>query len=144
MDPTPSSDLSRLMDAHLTLIATDVERWLTLLAEDAVVEFPYARSLGGPSRLEGIDAIRAYFAPITKHFQGLTFTNVQRYPSVDSTTGWLEVHGTATLQPGNIPYEQDYVMRVQVREGRIVHYREYWNPLAAPQGTFESFAKEQS
>lgn len=143
MDRT-SPDLARLMDAHLALIATDVERWLTLFADDAVVEFPYASSLGGPARLEGIKAIRAYFAPITKHFQGLTFTNVQRSPSVDPTTGWMEVHGSATLQPGNIPYEQDYVMRMQVRDGRIVHYREYWNPLAAPRGTFESFAKEQA
>ncbi|WP_404369575.1 nuclear transport factor 2 family protein [Corallococcus coralloides] len=143
MDHT-SPDLSRLMDAHLALIATDVERWLALFADDAVVEFPYAPSLGRPSRLEGIEAIRAYFAPITKHFQGLTFTDVRRYPGVDSTTGWLEVHGAATLHPGNIPYEQDYVMRVQVRDGRIVHYREYWNPLAAPRGTFESFTREQA
>ncbi|NOJ98855.1 nuclear transport factor 2 family protein [Corallococcus coralloides] len=143
MDRT-SPDLARLMDAHLALIATDIERWLALFSDDAVVEFPYAPSLGGPSRLEGIAAIRAYFAPITAHFQGLTFTNIQRYPGVDSATGWLEVHGSATLQPGNIPYEQDYVMRMQVRDGRIVHYREYWNPLAAPRGTFESFTREQA
>ncbi|RKH48710.1 nuclear transport factor 2 family protein [Corallococcus sp. AB049A] len=143
MDRT-SADLTRLMDAHLTLIATDVERWLTLFADDAVVEFPYAPSLGSPGRLEGIAAIRAYFAPITTHFQDLIFTNVRRYPGEDSTTGWLEVHGSATLQPGNIPYEQDYVMRMQVRDGRIVHYREYWNPLAAPRGTFESFTQERA
>ncbi|NOK20192.1 nuclear transport factor 2 family protein [Corallococcus carmarthensis] len=143
MDRT-SPDLTRLMDAHLALIATDVERWLALFTEDAVVEFPYASSLGGPARMEGIAAIRAWFAPITKHFQGLTFTNARRYPGVDATTGWLEVHGAATLQPGNIPYEQDYVMRLQVRDGRIVHYREYWNPLAAPRGTFESFTREQA
>ncbi|WP_223637685.1 nuclear transport factor 2 family protein [Corallococcus sp. EGB] len=142
MDRT-SPDLIRLMDAHLALIATDVEQWLALFDEHAVVEFPYAPSLGGPSRLEGIDAIRAYFVPITKHFQGLTCTRLQRYTTTDPEVGWMEVHGAATLQPGNIPYEQDYVMRVQVRDGRIVHYREYWNPLAAPQGTFESFAKEQ-
>nr|WP_242589682.1 nuclear transport factor 2 family protein [Corallococcus macrosporus] len=132
------------MDAHLALIATYVERWLALFADDAVVEFPYAPSLGTPSRLEGIGAIRAYFAPITQHFQGLTFTNVRRYPGADGQTGWLEVHGTATLQPGNIPYAQDYVMRMQVRDGRIAHYREYWNPLAAPRGTFESFDKERA
>ncbi|NOK11392.1 nuclear transport factor 2 family protein [Corallococcus exercitus] len=143
MDRTPP-ELTRLMDAHLALIATDVERWLALFADDAVVEFPYAPSLGGPARLEGISAIRAYFAPITKHFQGLTFTNARRYPGADGQTGWLEVHGTATLQPGNIPYAQDYVMRMQVRDGRIAHYREYWNPLAAPRGTFESFTREQA
>ncbi|MFP2895184.1 nuclear transport factor 2 family protein [Corallococcus sp. 4LFB] len=143
MDRT-SPDLDRLMDAHLALIATDVERWLALFTDDAVVEFPYAPSLGGPARLEGSSAIRAYFASITQHFQGLTFTNARRYPGADGQTGWLEVHGTATLQPGNLPYEQDYVMRIQVRDGRIAHYREYWNPLAAPRGTFESFTREQA
>jgi uncharacterized protein len=128
--------LLRLMDAHLALIGTDVERWLTLFTGDAVVEFPYAPALGMPARLEGLEAIRAYFVPITQRFQGLTFTDVRRYPGQDPDTGWMEVHGTATLQPGNLHYEQDYVMRMRVREGRIVHYREYWNPLAAPQGTF--------
>jgi uncharacterized protein len=30
-----------LLDAHLSLIGTDIERWFELFAEDAVVEFPY-------------------------------------------------------------------------------------------------------
>ncbi|RKG97750.1 nuclear transport factor 2 family protein [Corallococcus sp. CA053C] len=138
---TPSSDLARVMDAHLALIGTDIERWLTLFADDAVVEFPYAPSLGMPSRLEGIEAIRAYFVPITQRFQGLAFAGVQRYPTTDPNVGWMEVHGSATLQPSHFHYEQDYVMRLHLREGRIVRYREYWNPLAAPAGTF---GKEQA
>ncbi|RKH18779.1 nuclear transport factor 2 family protein [Corallococcus sp. CA047B] len=137
----PTSDLTRMMDAHLALIGTDIERWLGLFANDAVVEFPYAPSLGMPSRLEGIEAIRAYFVPITQRFQGLAFADVQRYPTTDPNVGWMEVHGSATLLPSHFHYEQDYVMRLHLREGRIVRYREYWNPLAAPAG---SFGKEQA
>lgn len=139
IEPT-SSDLTRVMDAHLALIGTDVERWLSLLADDAVVEFPYAPALGASSRLEGIEAIRSYFVPITKRFQGLAFTDVRRYPTTDPDVGWMEVHGTATLLPGHVHYEQDYVMRLHLREGRIVRYAEYWNPMAVP----STFVKEQA
>jgi ketosteroid isomerase-like protein len=28
------------------------------------------------------------------------------------------------------PYEQRYVSIIRTRNGRIVHYKDYWNPLA--------------
>lgn len=138
----PTSDLPRLMDAHLALIGTDVERWRSLFAADTVVEFPYGPSLGMPSRREGIKAIRACFEPITQRFQGLAFADVQRHPTTtDPNVGWMEVHGSAAVQPSHFHTEQDCVMRPHIREGRIVRSREYWNPLAAPVG---AFGKEQA
>jgi len=26
-------------------------------------------------------------------------------------------------------YQQDYVMRLETKDGKIIHYREYWNPV---------------
>ena len=45
--------IAQVFAAHLALIGTDVKAWSDLLAEDAIVEFPYAYALGSPSRLEG-------------------------------------------------------------------------------------------
>lgn len=129
-----------LMDAHLALIGTDIERWLELFAEDAVVEFPYARDLNLPGRLEGRAAIRTYFGDTPKHFLGLTFTNVRRYLTTDPDVALAEVHGSATIAVTGSPYEQDYVMLVQARNGRISLYREYWNVIPA----LKAFGGEQN
>lgn len=123
--------IDQLIAKHLDFIATDMERWLELLADDAVVEFPYAGSLGVPPRLEGRGAIRAYFLDAIKSFEGLTFSNVRTYPTTDPDVAAVEVHGSATITSTGRRYEQDYVMVVKARDGRIVHYREYWNPLPA-------------
>jgi uncharacterized protein (TIGR02246 family) len=117
------------LDAHLELIRTDLERWLELFTDDAVVEFPYAAGLELPQRLEGREAIRRYFADTPKHFQGLVFTNVRRYRTADPDVALAEAHGSATIAVTGSGYEQDYVMLVKTRDGRISLYREYWNPI---------------
>jgi ketosteroid isomerase-like protein len=127
--PSHPRDAGGLLDAHLELIGTDIERWLGLFAEDAVVEFPYARPLGLPERLEGREAIRRYFADTPKHFRGLVFTNVRRYLTTDPEVALAEAHGSATIAATGRQYEQDYVMMVKTRDGRISLYREYWNPI---------------
>lgn len=133
-DPKPRN-AQEALDAHLALIGTDIERWLTLFADDATVEFPYARGTSLPPRLVGREAIRAYFSHAPEVFKDLTFSNVRRYPTSDPDIAIGEAHGTATIATTSKPYAQDYVFFVHVRDGRIVRYREYWNPLAA----FESF-----
>jgi ketosteroid isomerase-like protein len=133
-DPKPRNALEAL-DAHLALIGTDIERWLTLFADDATVEFPYAVGTSLPGRLVGKEAIRAYFSRTPEVFRNLTFSNVRRYATSDSDVAIGEAHGSATIAPTSKPYEQDYVFFVHCRDGHIVRYREYWSPLPA----FESF-----
>ncbi|HZH13257.1 MAG TPA: nuclear transport factor 2 family protein [Archangium sp.] len=137
---TPPRDAASLLDAHLELIGTDIERWLGLFAEDAVVEFPYAAGLGLPERLEGREAIRRYFADTPKHFQGLVFTQVRRYRTSEPDVALAEAHGSATIAATGNGYEQDYVMLVRTRDGRISLYREYWNPIPG----LKAFGGEQN
>lgn len=120
----------QLIAAHLERLTTDVAAWLELFAEDAVVEFPYAGSFGTPSRLEGLAAIRDYFTRGLADFEGLTLSNVRRLAGADPDAAAVEAHGSATIRSTGKRYEQDYVMFVRARGGRIVAYREYWNPLA--------------
>jgi ketosteroid isomerase-like protein len=121
--------IDQLIAKHLDLIATDMNRWLDLLADDAVVELPYAGDLGVLPRLEGRDAIREHFLGVIKSFEGLTFSHIRTYPTTDPNVGVVEAHGSATITTTGRRYEQDYIMVVKGRDGRIVHYREYWNPL---------------
>ncbi len=122
---------ARALDAHLELIATDVPRWLELFADDAVVEFPYAEGLGRAGRLVGKAAIAAYFTGTPGVFRELRFRDLRRFASADPEVAIAEVHGSAIIGPTGRAYEQDYVMVLRTRAGKIVAYREYWNPVTA-------------
>jgi len=113
----------------IELIATDVAAWVQLFSDEAVVEFPYAASLGRPERLEGKAAIASYFLATPGTFTNLRFRDLRVIESADPSLAVAEVHGSATLMPMNAPYEQDYVMILRTEDGKAVHYREYWNPL---------------
>lgn len=130
-------DAARAIDEHLELIAHDIERWLELFADDAVVEFPYATP-GMTARLEGKAAIAGYFRTTPAQFLGLSFRGVRRYRTTDPDVALAEVHGSATIATTGKRYEQDYVMVVRTRNGKIVHYREYWNITPA----LEAFSED--
>jgi ketosteroid isomerase-like protein len=123
--------IEEVFDAHLTLIGTNVEAWADLLGEEAVAEFPYATALGLPPRIAGKSAIYNYVKGAINQMQNLTFTKISKYPTLDPNILWAEVHGTALVTPTGRDYQQDYVMRIQIADGKIVHYREYSNPAPA-------------
>jgi ketosteroid isomerase-like protein len=127
----PPRRATALLAEHLEWIARDIERWLQLFADDAVVEFPYAVRLGLPTRLTGKAAIAEYFRRTPGVFRDLRFRDLQVHPTTNPEVVIGEVHGSATLAPGGEAYEQDYVMVLESRAGQIVRYREYWDPSAA-------------
>jgi ketosteroid isomerase-like protein len=108
-------------------LGKDVQALIDLCAEDAVVEFPYAS--GTPGRLEGKEAIYNYIKDALAQMQDLMFTNIRVYPTTNLNILWAEVHGEAVIVSTGRHYQQDYVMRLETREGKIIHYREYWNPM---------------
>lgn len=115
--------------AHLALVGKDVQAWVDLFAENAVVEFPYASSLSLPERFEGKSAIYNYIRDVSAQMQDLVFTNIRTYPTSNPNVIFAEVHGEAVIVATGRHYQQDYVMRLEIKDGKIVHYREYWNPI---------------
>ncbi|MFN6498078.1 MAG: nuclear transport factor 2 family protein [Nostoc sp. DedQUE01] len=120
--------IAEIFDAYLALIATNIQAWSDLLAEDVIVEFPYAAALGIPQRLEGKSAVYDYMKAAAAQMEDLTFTNIRKYLTLDPDVLLAEVHGEAVISTTGRHYQQDYVMRMQTKDGKIVHYREYWNP----------------
>ena len=132
MQPAPNVEqqtTEQVLTELLSLMSKGVQTWVDLLAEDAVVEFPYASST--PGRLEGKEAIYKYIKDALAQMQGLMFTNVRVYPTTNPNILWAEFHGESVIVPTGRYYQQDYALRLETREGKIVHYREYWNPMSA-------------
>jgi uncharacterized protein len=118
--------VTQVFTSFLSLIVKDVQALMNLYAEDAVVEYPYA--FDTPKRLEGKEVIYNYLKNAVAKLQDLRFTNIRAYPTTDSNILWAEVQGEAVIAATGLPYQQEYVMRLEIRNGLIVHYREYWNP----------------
>ncbi|ADO68048.1 nuclear transport factor 2 family protein [Stigmatella aurantiaca] len=124
-----SGKAEELFAAHLALVTKDMPAWLELFAENAVIEFPYAPSVGTPARLEGKAAITAYAQGVSSVMRDFVFSDLRVFPAREPHVLFAEVHGEATLPRTGRPYVQDYVMRLETDGERIIHYREYWNPV---------------
>ena len=123
--------VAQIFSDYLRLICQDIPTWLELFAENAIVEFPYASALGSPQKLEGKFAIYNHMKDVQAKMQNLTFTNIQSHQMLNPNFLFAEVHGEATIVATGCHYQQDYVMQLETKEGKIIHYREYWNPIPA-------------
>jgi uncharacterized protein len=132
MQPIPNVEqqtIAEIFSTFLSLMSQDVRALLDLCAEDAVVEFPYAANT--PRRLEGKESIYNYIKDALAQMSDLVFTNIHTYPTTNSNILWAEFHGDAVIVSTGRQYQQDYAIRLETKEGKIVHYREYWNPMSA-------------
>ncbi|MDG4774640.1 nuclear transport factor 2 family protein [Solwaraspora sp. WMMD792] len=131
--PSPTvSPAAQLLHRCLDhLLAKDMPGFLAHWHDDAVAEFPFAPP-GYPRRLDGIAAVTGYLIDYPKLIDIAEFPNVTVHQSVDPEVVIAELTATGTVVPTGQPYRMSYVVVVTVRDGRIAHYRDYWNPLAAP------------
>jgi uncharacterized protein len=110
----------------------------SLLAEDCVVEMPFAPS-GAPRRIEGRDAFAAWAAPHRKALAGLLRFTAVRDVVVHETTNpeiaVFEYELEAVREVDGLPLSAPFVVVVRVREGRIALWREYQDPAAMSQIT---------
>lgn len=99
-----------------------------LFAEDVVFEFPYAPE-GLPKRLEGMPALADHLARLGPMLELVEFTLHEVHPSEETVILEFSCRGRGIAT--GLPYDQDYISVVTLREGRIARYRDYWNPLVA-------------
>lgn len=118
------------------LLATasgDVQAIIDLCADDVVFEFPFAPP-GRPAEVSGKEPLSRYLAaaPSRVQFDGLS--NFETHQTVDPDVAAIEMTATGKIKDTGEPYDQSYVVVLTAREGRIIRYRDYWNPLKALQG----------
>src|SRR5262249_21192362 len=101
-----------------------------LFAPDGVLEYPFSFP-GAPSTLDGRAAIEEFFKAREGIRDTLEMAEVTAVvhetsdPEVVITE--IEHHGTSRLTNG--PYRVRALGIIRVRDGQIVHYRDYMNPL---------------
>jgi ketosteroid isomerase-like protein len=128
--PVNSSDLAAanraLAEQVITLLGS--EEQFDLYAEDIIMEFPYASSLGMPDRFETKPVVVEYVRQLKAALPGLKMRDMNYY-SVDGDpeTVFIEYNGDAPT-PGGSSYVQTYVNRMRFRDGKLIYMREFWDP----------------
>ena len=99
-----------------------------LFTPDVAFEFPYAPE-GLPRRLDGMAALADHLTRLEPMLKLGEFTLRAIHPSDDTVIIEFSCDGFGIAT--GLPYDQDYISVVTLRDGRISHYRDYWNPLVA-------------
>ena len=104
------------------------ETFLQMFAEDGVMEFPFA--LPSPRRVEGREALAAHLASLAGRIEFLNVSDVVKHETGDPQVCIIEFAGYGRSLTTGEPFEQRYISVIRVSDGHIVHYKDYWNPIA--------------
>ena len=130
--PNPERPLTANQATLLALLESfnqGAQRVVGLFHPEAVIHFPYAHSLGTKGHLT-LPEYQDFLHHVLPSMPAIAFTNTQTYQTNDPEVVIMETHGKALIAATGQEYNQDYVMVVTFREGKIYHYKEYWNTLA--------------
>lgn len=111
------------------LLDKDIDAWVELWDAEGVLEFPFAPP-GWPRRLDGKAAVADYMRGYADHIDLHDFPDVEVHRTTAPETVVVEMRGVGRLVKTGDPFDMNYIAVVTVRNGLIVHYRDYWNPLA--------------
>lgn len=112
------------------LLDKDMIGFAGLWAEDGVMEFPFAPP-GWPARVEGRAAIEDYLRDYPKMLDIQGFPKQVVHQSTDPDVLIAEFDAEGVVVATGKPYRASYIAVITTRDGEIVHYRDYWNPLLA-------------
>ena len=108
----------------------DIEAALELADPDFVLELPY-RADGGPNRMTGADAAK-FMRVLPKLFSRMRFSDVTLHQGVTPGHVIAEYRSDGLTRDGR-PYRNTYISVFELRDGRIVLWREYFDPSVIAQ-----------
>src|SRR5271155_3260992 len=93
------------------------ETFVEMVAEDGVMEFPFA--LPSPRRVEGREALAAHIAFLAGRIEFLSVSDVVKHATGDPEVFILEFAGSGRAVATGEPFEQRYISVIRLRDGRI-------------------------
>ena len=103
------------------------DEWSELWADDAVLEFPFAPE-GRKGIYRGKKEIREYMSATSGRIRVDGVAALTMHPMLDPEAIVVELSIKGTIVNNGADYPQRYITVFQFKDGKICHYREYWNP----------------
>ena len=105
------------------------------ITDDAVYELPFSETgstePGQFRRYVGAAAVIEFWTATTANGpKSLGPEDVELSVNADGSKVFIEQRGNMVLSDGR-PYRNRYVFRFAIRDGRVCHVREYFNPVTA-------------
>ncbi len=119
------------------LVSSKHNELLEMLAEDAVMEFPYHLPTT-PEQLVGKQQIVPFFSGFSDFLTLTKIRPVAVHRTADPNVAVLEYEGTGKAVQTGRSYLQKYITVLTFRDGLISHWKDYWNPLSVMTATAES------
>jgi uncharacterized protein len=116
-----------LRDALGDRLAPDAATFAEMFADDALFEFPFAPP-GMACRARGRGEIDRHLASLAEFaLDDVSPATVRWIEGRDTVVLEFEARGRNTRT--GAAYDQRYVSVIELKDGRITLYRDYWNPL---------------
>lgn len=112
-----------------TFLAKDMKGWSALCDENVVVEFPFSPDPAS-KRIVGRAAIYEYLKNYPNVIDVKSIPTLKIHATSDPNVAIAEWSVSGKVIGNGNPYEMSYATVVTFRNGLIVNYREYWNPMA--------------
>ncbi|MBW0447128.1 phenazine biosynthesis protein [bacterium M00.F.Ca.ET.228.01.1.1] len=125
------STASDLLQQHLQLLVDDNAAWQKLIADDVVWELPYAAGIGHPTRLTGREEVFRHASWFVGALADFRFFDLRLLPGANPEQAVAQVRAEGLIKPTGRIYQQEYVVFLGAREGKIAHLREYFDPVQA-------------
>lgn len=108
----------------------DVDAMMALLTPDAIFEFPYA--VAGMDRIAGGDpaALRAHNEMMPNFIKSFEFTNIEVDQLKDEGRYLVQLDVRGVLLKEAPVYENRYCIVVTLRDGKVSHWREYFDAVS--------------
>lgn len=103
-----------------------IEEWVDLFAEDAVLEFPFPPP-GMPTRLQGKAALFEHMKTFPENLR-VRFDTPVYYDTADPNLVIADFTSEGTALATGRTFRQSYLSIVWVHDGKIVRYRDFWDP----------------
>lgn len=104
------------------------DTFLDLMAENIKFEFPFFLP-NGIKNIEGKEALAEYLPKVGELFTIESMTLDRAILSSDKKNAVLEFTSKAYANETSQRYDQTYVSVIDITNGLISRYRDYWNPL---------------
>ncbi|MEU4336243.1 nuclear transport factor 2 family protein [Micromonospora lupini] len=127
MSDNPTAVFHRGMEL---LLAKDMAGFIALFAEDAVLELPFAPP-GQPRRVAGRVELHEYLINYPALLDVREIHDRTVHETRNPEVIVVEFVASGFVVATNRPYELRYIAVLTIRDGQLVHYRDYWDPIAA-------------
>ncbi|MFC5556177.1 nuclear transport factor 2 family protein [Methylobacterium iners] len=120
-----------LLHRHFETLVGNPLQWQSLVDDEVLWELPFAPALGHPARLTGRAEVVRHATWFVGAVENFRFFDLRVYPNADPDQAVAEVRAEGVIKETGRLYQQEYIVFLRSKGGRILSLREYFDPTRA-------------